>query len=291
MSLHRIRRLPSFSLALLTGVAATVALAAPARAADPTYAALGDSYTSGPGINPVDSSAPSGCGRSAANYPHLVATRLGLRLDDRSCAGAKTENVTTTSQFAGQPPQISALTGATKVATLSIGGNDNNTFRDVVTACIAADSLTPIGTPCKDRYGSTFVETIRADAPVIGAAIAKVRQKAPGAKVFVVGYPDILPHGSGCYPQVPITTGDVAYVDGIERELNTVLRTQAQANGAVFVDTYTPSIGHDACKPESTRWVEPLISGSSASSLHPNAAGMRATADVVAAAIRGSGIE
>ncbi|MCM6773191.1 SGNH/GDSL hydrolase family protein [Nocardia sp. CDC159] len=272
--------------------AATAAVLSPlptADAAGDSYVALGDSYTAGPNVAPVDRAAPSGCARSTANYPHLVASALGLRLDDRSCTGAKTENVTTTAQFPDQPPQITALTSTTKVVTLGIGGNDNNTFRDVVAACLAADSVNHTGTPCKDTYGSTFVDNIHADAPVIGAAIARIHQISPAAKVFVVGYPDILPPNRGCYPRVPITDGDAAYIDGIERELNAVLRDQAHLHNAIFVDTYTPSVGYDACQPAGTRWIEPVVPGSDAATLHPNAAGMRADAVAVTAAIRNAG--
>ncbi|WP_433664524.1 SGNH/GDSL hydrolase family protein [Nocardia sp. CA-128927] len=279
----------SGSLAVVLVAAAVAAVLSPAPAAgaaSDTYVALGDSYTAGPNVAPVDRVAPLGCARSAVNYPHLVASTLGLQLEDRSCTGAKTGNVTTTAQFPDQPPQITALTGTTKVVTLGIGGNDNNTFRDVVAACIATDSLTPTGTPCKDTYGSTFVDQIHADAPVIGAAIAKIHQIAPAAKVFVVGYPDILPRNGGCYPQVPITDGDAAYIDGIETELNTVLGDQSRLNNAVFVDTYTASLGHDACQPVGTRWVEPVVPGSKAATLHPNAVGMQADAVAVTAAIR-----
>lgn len=281
------RALGSPAAVLVAAAVAAVLSSAPAAgAAGDAYVALGDSYTAGPNIAPVDRAAPSGCARSAANYPHLVASTLGLQLEDRSCTSAKTENVTTTAQFPDQPPQITALSSATKVVTLGIGGNDNNTFRDLVAGCIAADSVNFTGTPCKDTYGSTFVDNIHADAPVIGAAIAKIHQIAPAAKVFVVGYPAIVSRNGGCYPQVPITDGDAAYIDDIETELNTVLRDQSQLHSAVFVDTYTPSLGHDACKPAGTRWVEPVAPGQTAITLHPNAAGMKADAVAVTAVIR-----
>ncbi|WP_433662802.1 SGNH/GDSL hydrolase family protein [Nocardia sp. CA-128927] len=274
---------------LLAAAAAAAAALFPlpaAGAADDSYVALGDSYTAGPNVAPPDRMASSGCARSAVNYPHLVASALALQLDDRSCTAAKTENVTTTAQFPDQPAQITALTSTTKVVTLGIGGNDNNTFRNLVAACIATDSLNFTGTPCKDTYGSTFVDNIHADAPVIGAAIAKIHQIAPAAKVFVVGYPAIIARNGGCHPQVPITDGDAAYIDDIETELNTVLRDQAQLNNAAYVDTYTPSLGHDACKLAGTRWIEPVAPGQTAITLHPNAAGMRADAVAVTAAIR-----
>ena len=60
----------------------------------------------------------------------------------------------------------------------------------------------------------------------------------------------------------------------------------AQANGAVYVDVYTPSIGRDACAAASTRWVEPLVPANAAAPVHPNARGMDGMAAAVAAAIR-----
>ena len=52
---------------------------------------------------------------------------------------------------------------------------------------------------------------------------------------------------------MPLTTGDVAYLNGVEQELSSMLSSEAASNGAAYVDTYTPSIGHDACKSLSVR--------------------------------------
>ena len=72
---------------------------------------------------------------------------------------------------------------------------------------------------------------------------------APNARVLVVGYPAIVPNtGDGCWPVVPIAFGDVPYLRGVEKELNAMLATEAAANKATYVDTYTASIGHDACE-------------------------------------------
>ena len=56
------------------------ALGAPTAPAQlpPSYAALGDSYTSGPLIPNQDDL--FGCSRSDRNYPHLVAPSTGLQL-------------------------------------------------------------------------------------------------------------------------------------------------------------------------------------------------------------------
>ena len=47
---------------------------------------------------------------------------------------------------------------------------------------------------------------------------------------------------------------------------------EAKAKGAMFVDTFKPSEGHNACEPVGTRWVEPL-NGSLGAAVHPNATG------------------
>jgi hypothetical protein len=53
-----------------------------------------------------------------------------------------------------------------------------------------------------------------------------------------------------------------------------------------YVDTYTPSEGHDACSAKATRWIEPLIPSSPAAAVHPNERGERGMADAVLRAVR-----
>ncbi len=71
----------------------------------------------------------------------------------------------------------------------------------------------------------------------------------------------------------------------VELNLNAMLASTAAANGASYVDTYAATIGHDACKSSSTRWVEGLIPGSAAAPFHPNALGEQAMARAVTAAL------
>lgn len=255
------------------------------------YVALGDSAVAGPSIAPSDPLAPANCGRSLANYPHLAADELGLTLVDRSCTAAKVSNMTS-AQFADQPPQFDGLTSETAVVTLTIGGNDNDTYLKAVLLCGAIDSLVvlDVGAPCKAIFGSSFSESIAADAVNVAGALQEIHRRSPQAKVFVVGYPAFLPESGACRPQVPLTTKDVAYVSGIMRELNAMLAASAATNGATFVDTYTPSIGHDMCQDAATRWVEPYVVPQGVQSAHPNAAGHQATAAVVAAAMRNAGV-
>jgi hypothetical protein len=272
--------------AALLAFAATPSLAGASSA----YVSLGDSYVSGPFILPPALGAPLDCLQSARNYPHLAASALSLSLKDVSCSGATTENITTTAQYSDQPPQIGALSSSTQVVSVGIGGNDKGLFLNTLITCGAEDLVFPFGTPCKNTYGHKLAEEIVEDGPVVGAMLHQVHTISPQAKVFVVGYPDILPQSGNCWPTVPLTTGDTAYLNGVEKELNSMLSSEAGSNGATYVDTYTPGIGHDACKSLSVRYVEPVLPESDAFSVHPNEKGMEADASEVEAAMRAKGI-
>jgi lysophospholipase L1-like esterase len=278
--------------AVAAPIAAALVLTLPgtAQAAPPTgrYVALGDSFTSGPLIpTQVDLN----CVRSNRNYPSLTAASIGSSsLVDVSCGGATTNDILNpgTGQLGRTvPAQISAVNSATALVTVGIGGNDIG-FSEIIRTC-AEDSLdSPFGSPCRDRYTAGGTDQLRAriaaTAPKVANVLNRVRAAAPSARVVVVGYPAILPDsGFGCWPTVPIAFGDVPYLRGVEKALNSMLATTAAANGASYVDTYTPSIGHDACRGASTRWVEGLIPAASAAPFHPNAAGERGMATAVVA--------
>lgn len=273
----------SLGVAVVLLVAAACVPPPPAE----SYVALGDSFTAGPLI-PSQSLDPLGCLRSTSNYPSELAPRLDLELRDVSCSGAETDDM-----FAEQgvtpgpnPPQLDALDEHTGLVTLGIGGNDIG-FSSIVADCI---ELNPWGPGCRGDFvsGGTdeISDDIAATAPKVAAVVAEVHDRAPEADVFVVGYPTILPHtGDGCWPAVPIVPSDVEYLRAKHQELNAMLAAVAAANGAVFVDTYTPSIGRDACQDAGTKWVEGLVPTSAAAPVHPNARGMAGTADVVADAV------
>jgi hypothetical protein len=282
------RRAPAVVLAAFAALLALLAVPAHSQAST-SYVSLGDSYVSGPLILPPALGAPLDCLQSARNYPHLTAAALGLSLHDVSCSGATTSDFTT-AQYSDQPPQFNALGSSTGVVTVGIGGNDNNLFLGTLETCGAEDLVFPFGTPCKATYGNKLAEEIKADGPVVGAALHQIHVLSPSAKLLVVGYPDILPQSGNCWPTVPLTTGDTAYLNNMEKELDAMLSSEAAANSAKFVDTYTPGIGHDACKSVSTRWVEPLLPESDAFSVHPNEHGMEAEAALLESAMKADGI-
>lgn len=274
-------------LVLATAGPAVAQEAAPPPAPAPTYVALGDSYTAAPLTGP-GAGAPVGCLRSANNYPHLVAQRLGLPLADVSCAGATTAAFDS-AQVTGAgtaPAQYAALGPATRLVTVGIGGNDIG-FTEIVRTCLSA---LPFRTPCRDRWTAGGTDELRDRIAALGPALAtvlrEVHRRAPDARVAVVGYPSLLPaSGFGCYPVVPISPGDLTYLRGILTELDTRLARSAAAGDAVYVDTAGPSVGHDFCQAPGVRWVEGLLPLAPAFPFHPNAAGSAGLAQAVVSAL------
>jgi lysophospholipase L1-like esterase len=268
---------------------ATLALAAPAAAApDPAYVSLGDSYAAGPVI-PLQVP-PFGCLKSNNNYANLTARNLGLTLKDASCSGAETEDMTSPQGVdpdGPNPPQFDSLTKHTRIVTVQIGGNDIG-FSSIAKDCASATSNE--GTPCQDRYvhdgRDEISERIQATAPKVAAVLQGIHQRSPKARVLIVNYAAILPdEGPGCWPQMPITDGDVPYVRAKEKELNAMIAAQAAANGAEVLDWYTASIGKDACQPPILRWVEPVVPVNAAAPVHPNLEGMLGASELLTAAL------
>lgn len=253
-----------------------------------SYVALGDSFTSGPLI-PNQTGEPLGCLRSDRNYPAVVAPQAGpTEFRDVSCGGASTRHMFESHDVLNgpNPPQLDALDEDTELVTLGIGGNDIG-FGGIIESC---SSLLPFGSPCKDQYTGSghdeISDRIAETAPKVATVLDAIEGRSPAAQVLVVGYPAILPHsGSGCWPSLPIAWGDVPYLRDKHIELNAMLANQAAAHGATYVDTYTPSNGHDACAWPTQRWVEPIIPASLAAPVHPNERGMAGMAAEVLAAL------
>jgi lysophospholipase L1-like esterase len=255
---------------------AHAATSAPAFAPGDSYVAMGDSYSAGSGVLPLDLSAPLLCVRSTLNYPRAIAQATGAKLKDVTCGGAQTKDFAS-SQYPGVPPQLNALNGDTKLVTTTIGGNDSSTFINAILACGAAGLLSGgQGSPCKDANGSKFTDTVdNVTYPAIRSALQAVHAKAPQAKVAIIGYPWILPAKADplCFLKMPIAAGDVPYLRDLQTHLNTAARKAASETGTTYVDMAGDSEGHDACKPSGTRWIEPVLFGTNVVPVHPNALG------------------
>lgn len=285
---------PRRVVVVLVGVVLALAGTGSAALADDSghvrrYVALGDSYSAGPLI-PPPTGRPAGCLRSGSNFPRLVARAMGATdFVDMSCSGATTADFAAPQKvtLGENPAQFDALTGSEDLVTFTIGGNDIG-FGEIVQECALRSPRQPLGAACRDFYGDRLNRRIAATAPRIGAALREIGTRAPAARVAVVGYPSLLPDdGPGCFPVVPFSPGDVAWLRGIEKDLNAMLAAQAGAAGATYVDTYTPTIGHDMCQLPGVKWIEGLLPTAPAAPMHPNAQGMAAMGAAVLSALGG----
>ncbi|HEY7593861.1 MAG TPA: SGNH/GDSL hydrolase family protein [Actinophytocola sp.] len=262
-------------LASVTAALALLSLTTDAQAAEPlTYVALGDSYSAASGVLPPDPAAPPLCLRSTRNFAHVIAQRTGARLTDVSCGAAETRHFTT-AQYPGVPPQLAALEADAGLVTMTIGGNDGGVFIGALLACGTAGIATlGHGSPCEDLYGSRFEDTVRTTTyPALVSALTAVRNKAPQARIAILGYPWILPPATGCFDKMPVAKGDVAYLRSLQATLNDAVARAAAATGATYVDMGQASEGHDACQPLGVRWIEPVLQTTNPVVVHPNALG------------------
>ncbi len=277
--------------AALTAGALAPATAAPQSAPRPRaehYVALGDSFTSGPFIPVQDG---SWCARSNSNYPSLTAHSLTPEsFRDISCGSATTNDMWRPQPGMDNPAQLDALKENTTLVSLGIGGNDIG-FGEIIKNCTYALRPIPDGNPCERRYTAGGVdeleERILQTAPKVADVLKEIHERSRNARVLVVGYPAFLSEKSedaeGCKTSLRMPVGDIPYLRDTMRSLNTMLSHEAKAAGATYVDTYTRTVGHDACQPRDDRWVEGMVPVNplQAMAFHPNAKGEAGMAEAV----------
>ncbi|KRB77159.1 hypothetical protein ASE01_10455 [Nocardioides sp. Root190] len=297
------------------GAQSPLAQAAPDREYD-EYVALGDSWSADVVLFdrnglPDRTHAPVDCFQSHTNYPKLVAKALEVTtFRDATCGSATTEHFTSPQELplgGINPPQFDRLTPTTDLVTVGIGGND----AEVASGAISCISVSPVSIPtpklplpdviplidesaiplggCKERFTAGGIDRLAENVAFaedeVVAALKEIRRRSPEARVLLVNYLDAIPE-RGCWPMVPITNTDMAYLHSVFVELNDMLERAARRGGADLVDTHPLSTGHHVCTGPLTRYVEGLglISLNDlavAVPAHPNAAGARSQAKSV----------
>jgi len=185
-------------------------------AAELKYVAMGDSFSSGEGVSPFDSSTdvPSGpsknlCHRSSDAYARQLdrdpAVSLQL-VSFAACSGAKTDQINgvwspNDQKNANEPAQDTALSSSTDVVTVSIGGNDVQ-FSDFVQQCLFLDCSAA-------SVQQSFAAQVDNLGSKLDGAYNDILTKAPNATVYVVGYPQIMPDPSTC--SNPLGAGITAF--------------------------------------------------------------------------------
>ncbi len=279
------------------------------------YVALGDSWTAdvvilnGDGF-PATNHAPVDCAQSHRNYPKLVAKAIRVAtFRDASCGSATTDHFAKPQRglpLGGtNPPQFARLTKTTDLVTVGIGGNDAG----IASAGMDCLNVLPFANPlptdqlalselpipfigsqpplggCKKKYTKDgydqLARNIRRSQPKLVRGLKAIHRISPKARILLVDYMSVIPD-HGCYPTVPASDNDMAYIKAKFDQLNRMLAGAARKGGAELVRTHRLTVGHDLCKGPRVRYAETL--GVSVNDLavgvpaHPNSAGARAQA-------------
>jgi lysophospholipase L1-like esterase len=264
-------------LILLLPAGTAVATGGSKLPAGSRYVAIGSSYAAGFGIRPLAPGSGS-CGRSEIDYPHLVAVKLHLQLDDVSCGGAVTANALDTPQGSA-PPQIDAVSPQTRLVTLTIGGNDVN-YIGTAFACGQTNS-TCTSTADPAQIDAAF----RALPHSLTELIQAIRTKAPSAAVVLVTYPRLVPP-SAC-PALHYSTAAARLVGSMGQRLEQVFVTVAKADHVRVADPYVLGAAHGPCANGTNKWVAGLLA-TNGFAYHPTAAGHQEMARLVEQALSGS---
>jgi len=219
-----------------------------------TYVALGDSYTSGVGLVPVTDET---CSRSSLNYSSLIADRLEFDdFVDASCAGASSTNLLSVqkTEKGTNAPQLEQIPVDADLVTIGLGLNDQGLSYYLLYLCLEVNGQ--VGTEC-DTYlqqpESVVDAAISAMGGYVKADLDAIRERAPDARIVLIGYPRLLPDKGTCPSEVPLPAAAAVRLRNSLRKVNEVMEKAARSARVDYVDTFTASEGHDACS--SDRWV------------------------------------
>lgn len=264
------------------------------RATPLKWTALGDSYSANATVPRWDPS--DGCGRSNHDWEQQLAQRLNaeaadhVQLTDVTCGAAEIVKGVLAPQtcdmllgppfdrgtcaWPAKPAQIDALTGDEDIVTVGIGGNTLG-FGTILNKCLEmgvelGDPPSP-GPGCSGYYENGEGRQWLADqfatlTSEYSTMMAQIHQRAPHAKVFLLGYPTVI---SRPFNQLTCYWGnfkrlgtvrlgvDGDFLIGVEQRLNDVIQEQALENShwASYVDTYSSSQGHGVCATGTNQWM------------------------------------
>jgi lysophospholipase L1-like esterase len=245
MKMQRTTKAVAAFLATMSAMAAMAAMAGPAHAQAPRFVSMGSSYAAGPGVGEPDP-ASGGCARSLSNYARTVARHHHLDLVDVACSGATTDNILAHGQH-GFPAQIEAVTPATQLVAILIGGNDVGYVGDL----FGFSCRTETKGHCQVSSTATLAERFAALPAKLDRVVAAVRARAPHARIVLVGYLPALPaspeHAGSLCAALPLAPADAQRMRDTMTRLTQVFEATAVRNHVDLVPAASFGAGHDAC--------------------------------------------
>ena len=248
-------RVPLVAAAFCAVLGTLFLTAGPAAAAGANYVALGDSYASGVGSGSYTSSSGS-CLRSTLAYPQLWANaHAPSSFTFVACSGAKTTDVNAN--------QLSALSSATSLVSITIGGNDVG-FATVMEDCVLYSTSTCVSDVNQAEQVAQTQLPGWLDTTYNG-----IRSHAPNARVVVVDYPRFYHDLWYC---IGLSSTDRNKINEGADVLDTVIQSAASRHGFSFADV-RPAFanGHEIC--DSNSWLHSVDWSNIVQSYHPTSAG------------------
>lgn len=279
------------------------------------YVAMGDSYASGEGNDPFEFGtdvSSNTCHRSPVAWPRLLQNDPGLDLGTTAfvaCSGAVSDYIINDyNQENVEVPQALYVSDATKLVTISIGGNDIG-FGNVLLTCTMAtkeegttsekheiehDACIDAIDDARDAAASS---TFQDDLEAVFSGLRELGDE--DLEVVVTGYPNLLPGYSNIVGSCvwgngqPTTSGRAVSSDETQKsrllhdELNATIEAAVDATSDTnihFVDPSSAFAGHELCRPSPwfnnvvADWLDEVMRRMS---YHPNSDGQAAYKSVV----------
>jgi outer membrane protein assembly factor BamB/lysophospholipase L1-like esterase len=261
----------------------------------PTYVALGDSYSSGEGVDPFtpgtnygNASAPSRpfnkCHRSALSYPYTVVRGRALALQHHACSGALVSDFVHKNygRNAGEGPQLNHLGVHTKLVTVTVGGNDagfdyvlhrcltlsSDCSRDRVAQQFVDDGIRDLrngrGQTCFNPPGAPGLACVPS-APSLGKLYRKIAGRAPTARIVVANYPTLFvrtpKHACLVAPTFGMEPDEMVWVNRQVRKVNEAIGDAVNAArrkgvNVRLADAYTAFADRGVCSGRA--WIRSL---------------------------------
>ncbi|ANP55076.1 hypothetical protein J2Z21_003446 [Streptomyces griseochromogenes] len=252
-------RIAAGACSLLLGAACAFADPATAQpvpeAVAAGYVALGDSYSSGAGAGdylPSDTR----CKRSGRSFPVLWAeAHKPPSFGFTACNGAGTTDV-----LEGQLGPLGAGTG---LVTVTAGGSDVG-FSTAMTTCALGGT-----SRCLSAVSSARSAMDRALPGNLDRLYSAIRDRAPAARVVVLGYPHLYRLSGSC--ALGLTDSDRAAVNDAVDHLDEVIAERAAGHGFTYADVRAAFTGHEICS--SSPWLHSVDLLAITESYHPTAPG------------------
>ncbi len=241
--------------ALTLGTVAAIAGAGiPAEAASTVhYVALGDSYSSGVGAGSTSGS----CGQSPNAFPKLWAVANSVAsFTFAACSGARTGDVISS--------QLSSLSGATTLASITIGGNDAG-FSSVMETCVLKSTSS-----CESAVAAGEKYATGTLPGQLDTVLAGIRAHAPNAKVIVLDYPDF--YDLSAWLCIGLSRADHQALDAGINVLDGVIAAATARAGDTFADVRAAFSGHELC--DQAGWLN-SVTLPIGNSYHPTATGQK----------------